>query len=264
MDELPPHARDLLAQARLADEPPRDASERVRGAVALAVSAGAAAAAGTAASHASASKLASAGAKVGWLTTTGAKLAVTGGVIAALSTTALVVRSTQRAVHERNSTTQVPLHVAKRAESRPTPPSAPSQTKQALAARPPVELAQPVQKIAALGHEQRPSTSGAHRSRTATSDAAEPSLHAEMSILYEASSALDRGQLAEARTLLSSHREQYANGQLREERLGLEVLEACMARGPTASVEAHRYLRAKPDALLGARIASACKLETDR
>ena len=96
MDELPRHARDLLALAREADEPSVEDRERVRKALAVALTASAATAAGSVASHASASSAMQVGVRLGaktaWLASTAGKLAVTGGVIAALGTTALWLR----------------------------------------------------------------------------------------------------------------------------------------------------------------------------
>ena len=70
-----------------------------------------------------------------------------------------------------------------------------------------------------------------------------------------------QSDLAQARALLASHHTRFAAGQLREERRGLEVLTRCVANQTGAVAAASAYLRTAPDAVLAARIASACKLE---
>lgn len=253
MDELPVHAKQLLAQARLAEDPPAGARERVREGVALAVGVGVAAAAGTAASHASASSVASLGAKAGWLASTAGKLVLVGGVITALGTTALVLRPT----HEIERAAKP----AKAAPSTPTPSSV---------ARPVQVPGVPVQAQSALLPASAPATARpephvaeptARHAPGPARSIAPTSLHGEMTLLSEASVALSRSDLRSARALLAKHRRQYGAGQLVQERRGLEVLAACMAQRADAMRSARGYLRANPDGVLAARVASACKLE---
>jgi hypothetical protein len=266
MDELPPHAKDLLSLARMADEPPTAARERVRHAVAVALTAGAATAVGTAASHAAASGVTSMGAKAGWLASTAVKLVITGGVLAALGTTALIMQPTRHAAREAAPATRAAVQSPSRTATQTARASVPSQPVAAVPVVPVFEPSQAVPPLAPVQPLLHAVAGHAHRApavaTAVTAVAPEPSLHAEMTILYEASAALDRGQLAQARSLLASHRTQYANGQLSEERRGLEVLTACMDHRPAANSSARVYLRDKPDALLASRIALACKLES--
>jgi outer membrane protein assembly factor BamD (BamD/ComL family) len=92
--------------------------------------------------------------------------------------------------------------------------------------------------------------------------AADQGLRAEMTILQQASAALDRGELAQARSLLKTHRAQYPQGQLSEEQQGLEALTRCMAGDagaqPSAQRSAQRYLKSAPQGVLAARVARAC------
>jgi len=235
MNELPRDAKELLALARTAEEPPAAARERVQRAVALTLAAGVAASTG----HAAASSGHPSALKVPFLATLPGKLALVSGALIVLGAGMLAWPRASAPRQHAAPVVQapVPLPIAP-APSIPVQPSTPT-----LEAEPqaPVRRARKAQAVEV----------------TATDDG----LRAEMTMLHAASLALDHGDIARARSMLNSHRTQYANGQLREERQGLEVLARCLAHEANAASGARAYLRSTPRGVLASRVARACLAE---
>lgn len=247
MDELPRDAKELLALARSADEPPTAARGRVRQAVALTLTASVA----TSAGHAGASSSAkSAALKTPFLSTLSGKLALVSSALVMLGAGAFVL-----------SRTTAPSRPSESAVA-PASPSLPNAA--AYEARPAVDQpsersAEPAAPETTVEDSAPPArVARAHKPQALAPSASDDGLRAEMTLLHDASAALDRGEVAQARSLLHAHRAQHANGQLREERQGLEVLARCMANDASAESSARAYLRSTPEGVLSARITSAC------
>jgi hypothetical protein len=257
MDELPPNAKALIALARSAEQPPQGAQERVRAAVAVAISVGAATATATAASHASAS--AAGTTKAGWLSGTPVKLAVVGGVVAAIGTATVLVQ-------QQHKPTERPAAAVVAPQRDHAPVSPATAIEAPIAAQAPAVPLTAVPPSASVGPSAtQPRLHRAKHARpvapAAPTAPAVSTLHEEMTLLSEASSALDRGDLRTARAKLSAHAGRFAHGQLAPERRGLEMLHACLTKPAAAVSGARAYLKMSPSAVLAARIAAACKLE---
>lgn len=84
------------------------------------------------------------------------------------------------------------------------------------------------------------------------------SLRAEAALLERAHLAVEKNQLAEAQSLLSSHRQTFANGKLAEEREGIALLIQCRQHSAESSAAARLYLIQHPHSLLTPRIRQEC------
>ena len=279
MDELPADAKAWLALAREADHAPAGASERVRRRVAVAVGA---AGAVTLATWAKGSGSA-APVKTALLASSSAKLAVVAAALAALGGTTFAVlhgaRDPQRpaaaphAVRVAHAGT-VPKPSADMAvvPTTETQNAAESQTREVAvpqAPAPAVAVPQAPEQGHALAAPEASAvgtapTVGSRRLAAQPPSAADAALSAEMDLLSQASAALNAGDAAAARALLTTHRARYRDGQLRQERQALEVLARCVANEPGAGVAARAYLRRVPDGILAARIESACATSRPR
>jgi hypothetical protein len=239
MDELPPHARALLARARAAEQVSPDAERRVRVAVAAAIGAGTATAAGHASAAATGSMF-----KGGFFASTAAKLAVAGSLVVALGTTAIVMRS----------------------QPSTAAPTAALPAKILPKAQPPV-VDVPASKTAAEPEPSNPAAdAGAApmvetQARRRANLGATSSLHDELPLLASASAALEQRNVVTARAALAEHARRFPHGQLAPERRGFAVIEACLSNRPRAAQRARAYVRASSDAVLVARIVAQCDLE---
>jgi hypothetical protein len=270
MDELPREARELLALARDAHDPPEDgARDRVKRGVLVAAAAGGGAAALASKAVASAASSAATGAaKGGLFASASAKMFLAGSALVVASAVTVAV---PRMVHKRQSTE----HQAERARKPRTKPSHTEPSAKVVApeqaSAPSVEAeasAEPAPQVpnttagllngafenAAQKLAQRPAARV--RTRPVT-----PSLQAEMRLLSSASDAISAHELGRARTLLAQHRKTFPHGQLRAEREALLALAACSDGGASAQKQARAFLAKEPDAVLAARLRSACKLE---
>jgi hypothetical protein len=237
MDELPSHAKEWLARASEAEVVPSGARERVWQRVAVALlppgTAQADAAADPQLSHApvAASTLATSTAK--WLSVT-LLLAAGGGAF---------------------------FFSLRHSSERPAPAQS---VKQAVAtpALTPRSDAAPIVTFAAPPEAMPAMASTPQRRRASPKPTAAGSgLADEMAILSQASQALAAGDTQRARALLDSHRQRFPHGNLLAERHGLGVLAGCMANETGCKTRAAAYLKASPDAVLSARIQSACQIE---
>jgi hypothetical protein len=267
MSELPREARELLALARDAHDPPDpDARDRVRRGVATAV----AVSAGVAISG----KAIAAGSKAGLFAGSGAKLVALGGAIVLAGAVAvgapLIARQVQHerapvARHARASTPALDAPPAVPAPLEAQPAQAVAQPQQAL--QPQDEMAAPAAKLVVPEHARASRhvrhARGQERSApTPEETAATPDeLRAEMALLRAASDALTAGQVGVAVQRLDEHAQRFAGGQLGEEREGLRVIARCMRGDRGAGAAAERYLKRHPQSVLAVRASSACKLD---
>jgi len=241
MNELPRGAKELLALARLAESSPVEAKERVRSGVAFAL-AGSVAPSVSALQSAQAAKL-----KAGFLSTLHGKIALVSGIAMLIGAGAFVLLR----AHE-------PAPRSAAAERVDSPEAA--EPKAPLVAPPESTPSTAVPIAPALPARAKP----IHKARATESVASSDSLRTEMTMLHEASVALDRGELETAAARLEAHRTQYPNGQLSQERQGLQVLARCMANEASSASAARAYLRSAPQGVLFARVERACLTQDEQ
>jgi hypothetical protein len=236
MAELPNHAKEWLARANDAEVVPSGARERVWQRVAIAVGPPGTAQADPQVSHAPTALPTLATSTTKWLTVT-LLLAAGGGAVFGLRHSAdppAPARSVRPAVATPVASASPAPALVKGSDA---PNAAPPEAAPATASAPQRRKASP--KLTAAG-------SG---------------LADEMAILSQASQALAAGDTQRARALLDSHRQRFPHGDLQAERRGLGVLAGCVANEAGCKARAAAYLKASPDAVLSARIESACHIE---
>jgi hypothetical protein len=236
-DELPRAAKEWLAIAADAEQPPEGARESVRRRIALAI----APSAGP--NPPNTSRLGGEGhAQGGSLYS---KLLVTAAV-AALGAAAWTLHS-WGAVQQPHAEDEAsaPLRAAE-------PPSAPNLSAQPVAVQ--VEPRAPSER-----HSQPHSVSARVPAPAAVRGAGSGTdLAAQLALLSQASRALAEADVRRARDLLRQHEKLYRASPLREERNGLKVLASCLDHDPEAAPRAARYLRDTPHGVLDTRIRQAC------
>lgn len=80
----------------------------------------------------------------------------------------------------------------------------------------------------------------------------------ELTLLSQATQALEQAELARARKLLTRHQRRYPDSALAEERSALTLLLACRERQPNASARMETFLASHPHAVLALRLRRAC------
>jgi hypothetical protein len=253
-DDLPPSARGLLDVARNADDPtPADRAridaafaERLRALGMTAPAAHEAARAGSAAPAAGAG--------------TAGKIAaaVVGAGIIALAL-----------IHQQHGGPPAPARaphapsIAATPSVSTSPPEVP-----ARAAPAPREEPRAIESTpsATPGRSRRSSTPARRaRSTNAGAELSAPSdsLRDEVALLEAANAALRSHRFAAALRALALHEQRFADGALREERLGMRVLALCgMGDYAAGSAARLRFLRDAPHAVLARKVAQACAPET--
>ena len=265
MDELPREARELLALAQDAHDPPDQAARgRVKRGVLMAAAASGGAALASKAVASAASSMATGAAKTGLLATASAKMFLAGSVIVVASAVTVVAPRITRVKRENTHQQAERAHKAKKPVSVKAEPAAlPAPVRAPTPASAP-EVVQAPSEVPVVPEVQTARIEARHVKRAAHELArahAVPSLEAEMKLLQAASDAIAARELGRARSLLSEHRKTFPRGQLRAEREGLFALAACTQGNPAAQKQARLFLCAHPEAVLSARIRSACKLE---
>lgn len=228
MDELPPHVKKIIAEARRAHAPPdvvrRKIWLRLQAAVVVPIR-----------PHQPAMGRVS-------------KLAVAAGVIAALGSISYLLRTETQRSH---TTARTLPSSAPTAEHQPglivvaTP-------QEGIAPRAPPSSEQSEREIVHPAQQSR----GADAAR-------DHSLRAEMSLLSGVSDSLAHHDLEKAKEMLELYRVRHPRGQLHEEYAGLEILRRCLLAEPEARALARTYLRTAPRGLLRTRIQHACKLHPE-
>ena len=250
MNELPEHARKLIAHERTAAGPSQATRERVRRSVMLALAAGV----GASAAHASASAASgsAAASKPRWLATTSGKLWLGAGLVAVIGAGSLALRVIEPQPSAARGQPAPAAEAMQVSPATPAPqPLAAVTVDSAPATHEPAQAASPVREPA-----PQPA---ARRKPSGASSSERGDLRAEMLVLAEASSALERGELEAARAQLALYRARFGRGQLKEEERGLDALARCLAREPGAKLNARRYLQRAQAKLLAQRIEAACK-----
>lgn len=150
------------------------------------------------------------------------------------------------------------------ATDRPAEPRVPA----AIEAAPPV-VAPPVvapplvaPPLAAPGPALRPSRppEGGSAGASDGAPAAEPDLAAEVALMRQARAALDRGDPDAALRVLAEHAQDFAAGQMKEDRLRLRIEALCaLGRRDRARAEADAFLRDHPGSTHTARVRGLCR-----
>lgn len=240
MDELPPHARDLLQLVRAAhDCDDQDARLRVRKAVANAVGAGGLE------SALQTPRAARVRAMFSW------PLA---GLASKWSVTALLAAATLGL-----TLTQLDRRAADEEQLPTGAPRAPSATAHVPDLSEPAELRSSAQMApAATEPRARANPERADHAKERTHPVASESLAREIALLTRVEHALVRRDADTARRLLARHRARFAEPALGQEREAYEVLLRCLLRDQAAAARAHDFLRRYPNALLAARVRVQC------
>lgn len=100
-------------------------------------------------------------------------------------------------------------------------------------------------------------------SREPVRGAPRSSLRDELALLSRAEQALRDADYGSARAALSLHRQRHSKGQLREERVGLEVIVQCLAEESDAQRKALQYLASAPESALRERVQRACAVSSE-
>jgi hypothetical protein len=239
MDDLPNELRAMLELTRDEYEPPDDAKQRVRLALAAAIGAPTAGAVLTGSKAAAMNSQAPAAlaAKSGWLALGGKLTAAAVGTIAAAGIGLAVYSHRAPAV------------------SVPAPALAPAQ---APVVQPVIEPAAP--SVAALPvKEAEHAPVPEARPRKVAPAPASDTLSDEMTLLRSASEALARGDEDAALVPLRTHAKRFPRGSLREERDGLRAIAECTRDQDPSQGAAQRFARQYPNSVLTARVAAACR-----
>jgi outer membrane protein assembly factor BamD (BamD/ComL family) len=85
-------------------------------------------------------------------------------------------------------------------------------------------------------------------------------LKEEAALLSRAQSALQSGDVAQALSALSEHREKFPRGVLRGEREAALSVAYCKSGDPRGKERAERFIVNNPDSPMVQRLRSACKL----
>jgi hypothetical protein len=267
VDELPTSARALLAELKSAHDPQdQDAQARVRKRVAMAI--GVAAGASLSQTALASTGSAQGGAKALLARMLGHKLITAAGVVSIGAAGAVTVPHvlhrpapvTVQTTPPANTRNARPHEASERRavpEAAPAPPDVPA----SLPVEPAAAEAPP--SVALLGREPTAHPANSPRKRTKTQavgvDAFPDALHAELTLIEAADLALQAGRAEASLPLLRAHAQQFPQGLLREERLGLDALARCTLGLPGARADAAQFLAGFPRAVLGARIEAACK-----
>lgn len=253
MNELPPKAREFLTIARRAHRRvPDGAKERVRGALH-----GAAIAAGRADGASASSPVAASGTS-GSL---GKLLAASGAATALVGVTAALL--SMRAPTAAPERAAQPAAQAEPAEDGAEPAS-PAVTRGAGDEPVGAEAVRGMgdESVRAVARDDARTLEAGERPLRAQEDAALAALGAEIALIERAERALRAGDAKSAQAALRAYGARFEKGQLRTERVGLEIIVGCTLETHGARERARRYLAAASDAALRLRIAEACAVAT--
>jgi hypothetical protein len=199
----------------------------------------------SAASGGEAGELSASTPRMSWWTGTAAKVALAGSVIALLGAGGQLWRNSL-------APRRTPATVAAQSSPESRPSAAPSSPE-------PVSVTKPASDASTsmtdLPHARQARFA---RPRISPPPKNDSSLSAETTLLADVSRALDDHDLVRGGRLLKQYRAHHPHGQLRVEAQGLELLGRCLAAESGARVRARAYLRKSPEAMLAARIATAC------
>jgi hypothetical protein len=267
VDELPTSARALLAELKDAHDPQdRDAQARVRKRVALAIGA----AAGASLSHTALASAGTAqsGAKALLARMLGHKLITAAGVVSIGAAGAVTVPHILHRPAPATLQTSAPAGTRsarprEALERGPVPEAAPAllDVPASLPSEPAVAEVPASADLLGREHTANPAISPRKRTKAQAvgEDALPDALRAELTLIEAADLALQAGRAEASLPLLRAHAQQFPQGMLREERLGLDALARCTLGLPGARSGAAQFLAGFPRAVLGARIEAACK-----